>query len=123
MIAQTIETVDIFLAAALQKGRDENSVYIQICIADPEHFDRYDAFKTRLVVPRGDDGSQRTLHWALQYVAPSENTVLHSTLPTPVTLSESELNFYPRLTLEVVKRTENPAWSRLLAYLARLKAY
>lgn len=120
---QTIVTTEIFLAAALQKNRDENGLFVQICIADPEHFDRYDAFKTRLIVPSDSDGSQRALAWALQYVDPNRDTILHVTTPSPVALSDSEANLYPRLTLEPTKRTESPAWSRLLAYLSRLKAY
>jgi hypothetical protein len=122
IITQTISTTEIYLAAALQSGRDENGLFVQICIADSERFDRFDAFKTRLIVPRDDDGSQRALRHALNYVSPSENTILHYTLPYPIALSDADANLYPRLTMEAVKRTENPAWSRLLAYVSRLKA-
>jgi hypothetical protein len=123
MISQTIATTEIYLAAALQSGRDENGLFVQVCIADPHRFDRFDAFKTRLVVPRNDDGSAKALRYVLQYVDPNTDTILHYTLPYPVALSEGDANLYPRLELQPTKKIENPAWSRLLAYVSRLKAY
>jgi hypothetical protein len=124
ILAQSIETTEIYLAASWQPATNENSgMFVQISIAIPGEFDRYESLpRTRLLAPDPERGSQKALRHVLNCVNASEDTVLFYTLPYPAVLSDEMASQYPRLTLEVTKKTENPAWARLLAYTSRLKA-
>jgi hypothetical protein len=92
--------------------------------ANFENPNQFDVHKIRLSYPRNSPsnaGSNKALSWATTfYVNASKSTMLNHSLPFDPDIN---LDLYPRLDLEWIPRSKNPAWGRLSLAMGLQRVY